>query len=169
MTRRETLIQLIRLLPEAINPAGGGLGDWIGQGPGPKTLTYGPLYHGNGRCTLPHGCACTTWNELQRTLNHLHEHWPSRYAHLSNRYWGGYTRRKPVRFSPTGIALKLQPHEEILIRGSRVDHSTAVLDCVIHAWPPWVDQELVEQALSYLDHHYRLEPYIPSEALEAAA
>lgn len=180
MTRRDIIIELVRSLPEAIDPGGGNIGHWIHGGPESKLLTYGPLWHAAcpKRCdgtrrnpSDPRKCV-SPYPELVRCLDQLrHEH-PLQHDHLSWRYWGGHTSRQEVRFVREGYKLtvargQLHPHQEILNGNGPVikqSRKNPVLDCVVYAWPPWVHEPEVHKAIAHLSDVYQGEPFLPAAA-----
>lgn len=165
MTRRDTIIQLIRWLPEATDNTGGRIGNWIHGGPDSKLITYGPLWHDS----CPKGCDGTRpcnspFPELVRCLTqlrHEHELW---YDHLTWRYWGGHTSRRGVRYTKTthgpGQPTGLRPNQEIHRQGGATT-SRYTIDCAIYAWPPWVRQPEVDKAIDYLTNTYQGQPHLP--------
>ena len=140
---------LVRWLPEAINGAGGGLGDWVGSGPDSKLLTFGPLYYSN-----PH-----VWEELQRCLGLLE---PIPRKHLLARYHEGVMTRRKVRFRKSG-PVGLPPACEIVAEGGAETSSRHVLTCVVHTWPAWVSLPLVGEATRCLERTFRGSVDVPRE------
>ena len=166
MTRRETIIELLRWLPEAVG--GGAIGsDFAGGGPDSKLLTFGPLYYDSEQ----------TWRELLRCLQLLKQRSDAgrssgggEYAHLMARFYGGYSARKQVRvqrrnqdFTPLGLV----PHQEVQTYGSASKHSKNVLDCLVYTWPAWVRARKVNGALEFLDASFRGSPFLPVKVLAA--
>lgn len=172
LTRRDRLELLIRWLPEAIS-AGGGNQTWIGSGPDSKTLTYGPLYHANcPRDCHANGNCRSPFTELLRCLALIDV---VERKHLIARYHAGTTNRRPIRFRETKLGRvvikrdpqNLPPCTEIIASDYDRQQATGVLTCVLHQWPTWVSNTLVNEALDSLEALFRGEVDVPRELLAA--
>ena len=159
MTRKEIIVELVRLLPEAIDAGGGGLGEWITGGPGSRELRYGPLWYE----------AESTWCELTRCLILLKQERPAQYAHLEGRFHGGVEARKElrvVRRNQNVVPLGLHSHQEVRKWGGATKNKST-LDCLVHTWPCWVRARKVEAAVDFLSESFRGSPFLPVAVLAA--
>ncbi len=159
--RRAKLILLTKWLPEAISAGGGSL-EWISGGPGSKSLIFGPLYYD----------APQTWSEFFRCLHQLD---PTERKHLISRFHAGHTARKRLPFREhrrSGILQHREPValpscSELIAVGGAEGPERLMLSCVLHFWPAWVSNILVDEALSSLDASFRGSIDLPRDLIAA--
>lgn len=147
MTRRETLVELLRRFEEArevsFRDGSGGGGGLVPLMPLTWTASY---------------------RELERCLVQLRSEHRTLYRHLHARYLDPWRMRLsvPVR---KGGELRLPTDCELAAGQPSVGLKTA--DVIVNVWPGWVDMLLVGAALDELERLFVGEPFLPAEFVAA--
>ena len=119
-----------------------------------------------------------TWNssfrELERCLHLLSEERPKQTRMLLARYVDATQTRKRLHGRRDGKGvLHFSPgsHAEVRTCAQLADSDRGVneWDCVVLAWPSWVKNQLVREALDRLEQVFRGEPYLAVEMTELRA
>jgi hypothetical protein len=154
LTRRQTILELLKAYPEACGPGESGQGS---GSVGDRLLTMTDLWQE----ARPH------FLELERCLASLKEERPNQYVHLKARYFKAkrLSQDVPVRAG----RLIVPSHAELVGFGKLKDSQAKTARAILIRWEPWVRNQKVEKAVDYLNEEFRGEPFLPKELLEAVA
>jgi hypothetical protein len=178
LTRRDTIIELIRTLDDVLLDENGSPGDRRDS----RVLKHHSLYHEacidhvckGGPChcqpVCERGQRCRSpWREVLRCLNVLRDERPTQYWHFAERH----IRCRRHRFDVKVVngRYQLPSHTAASYDNSfRFKGKTlTVKDVQVETWNPAVRLGKVDRALDFLSHQFRGAPTLPREILDAVA
>jgi hypothetical protein len=153
LTRRDTLIELIRSLEDVLLDENGSPGDRRDS----RILKHHPLYHQG------------SYAELERTLRLCRDRQPVSYWHLAERYIRCRRRHLDVKVVNGRYQLPSYTAAQYDNSGRFKGKTLTVKDVQVETWNPAVRLGKVDRALDFLSHQFRGAPTLPREILDAVA